>query len=296
MNVAVASGKGGTGKTTIAVNLAAMLARDGAPVRYLDCDVEEPNGHLFLKPVIEHTNETGILVPVIDEAVCTACGECVRVCEYRALVRLGKKVMLFAELCHGCGGCTMACPVKAISERQRPIGVVESGRAGQVLFVHGRLNVGEAMSPPLIRAVLAHATGDAINIVDAPPGTSCPVIASVRPAGFVLLVTEPTPFGLNDLGLALDMVRELGLPHAVVVNRADQATAMAREFCVKRRADIIGELPDDRRIAEAYSRGQLVAEALPEYAETFAGIWRALEERIARARQPAAARGSAGAP
>jgi MinD superfamily P-loop ATPase len=296
VNIAVASGKGGTGKTTVATNLAWVLARSGVAARYLDCDVEEPNGHLFLKPVIEHTEETGIPVPLIDEGACTACGECVRACEYRALVRLGTKMMLFAELCHGCGGCTLACPVKAITERQRPIGVVQRGKSGQVLFVHGRLNVGEAMSPPLIRAVLAHAGDGAVNIIDSPPGTSCPVITSVRPADLVVLVTEPTPFGLNDLGLALDMVRELGLTHAVVINRADRATDIARAFCAKRRVEIIGELPDDRRIAEAYSRGEMVCGALPEYTGVFAGMWRAVEERLGRARPPVCVAGNAGAP
>jgi MinD superfamily P-loop ATPase len=265
MNIAIASGKGGTGKTTIATNLAWVLNESGQKTRYLDCDVEEPNGHLFLKPRIAHTESAVIPVPAIDEAQCDACGECVRFCQYKALVRLGKTVMVFPELCHGCGGCTLICPKKAISERSKDIGIVEIGWSGTIGFVHGRLNIGEAMSPPLIRAVLTHAMADAINIIDAPPGTSCPVIASIRNADFVVLVTEPTPFGLNDLGLAMDVIHELGVPHGVVINRAETGNTDAQRFCEKRQVKIIAQIPEDRRFAEAYSRGQILSDIFPEY-------------------------------
>jgi MinD superfamily P-loop ATPase len=280
MNIAIASGKGGTGKTTVAVNLAWVLAGNGEKVRYLDCDVEEPNGHLFLKPRIEKTEPACIPVPVIDETKCDACGECVRFCQYKALVRLGKSAMVFPELCHGRGGCALVCPQKAITEGNKLIGAVETGSAGNVMFVHGRLNVGEAMSPPLIRKVLGHATDDAVNIIDAPPGTSCPVIASVRNADVVVLVTEPTPFGLNDLGLALDMVHEIGVPRAVVVNRADPSNNDASVFCKKRQVEIIAEIPDDRRIAEAYSRGEIVAVSVPDCAGYFKKLWKKIEGQV----------------
>src|SRR3989339_953592 len=273
MKIAIASGKGGTGKTTVAVNLAWMLGRMNECVRYLDCDVEEPNGHLFLNPVISKTETAGIPVPVIDESKCAACGECVRFCQYRALVRLGKIVMVFPELCHGCGGCMLICPHKAITEQNREIGSVEIGMAGKADFVQGRLNVGEAMSPPLIRKVLEHATDDAINIIDAPPGTSCPVITSVRNADFTVLVTEPTPFGLNDLGLALDMVCDMAMPHGVVVNRTESKATSARDFCEERGEDILAEIPDDRRIAEVYSSGKIICDALPVYERCFSAIW-----------------------
>jgi MinD superfamily P-loop ATPase len=279
MNIAIASGKGGTGKTTVATNLAVLLASDGNKVRYLDCDVEEPNGHLFLKPEITATATAAIPVPAIDESKCDGCGECARFCEYKALVRLGKTAMAFEELCHGCGGCMLVCPRQAITEKSKDIGMVESGVSGNVAFVHSRLNVGEAMSPPLIRAVLRNATADAVNIIDAPPGTSCPVIAAVRDADFTVLVTEPTPFGLNDLGLALDMVQELGIPHGVIVNRAEPGNNDAEIFCKKRQTDILAKIPDDRRIAEAYSRGDVILTAAPWIRTILIDLWDAIRKR-----------------
>jgi MinD superfamily P-loop ATPase len=276
MNIAIASGKGGTGKTTVATNLSLLLAGQGEKVAYLDCDVEEPNGHLFLKPRISETQAAFIPVPVIDESKCTACGECVRFCQYKALVRLGKTVMVFPELCHGCGGCMLVCPEQAISESGREIGFVETGSSGAIGFVHGRLTIGEAMSPPLIRSVLEKTAADGINIIDAPPGTSCPVIASIRKADFIVLVTEPTPFGLNDLGLALDMVEELTISHGVVINRAEAENSDAQEFCEKRQVQVLAQIPDDRRIAEAYSRGELVLATVPGIRDVFLKLWHSI--------------------
>jgi MinD superfamily P-loop ATPase len=280
MKIAIASGKGGTGKTTVSTNLALFVAESVNEVVYLDCDVEEPNGHLFLNPVITKTLPSPILIPVITQNKCQACGECVQFCEYRALVRLGKNVMVFPELCHGCGGCMLICPHRAITEQAREIGFVETGKPGKIGFVHGKLNIGEAMSPPLIRDVLRQVRTNDINIIDAPPGTSCPVIASIRDADFIILVTEPTPFGLNDLGLALDMVKELGIPHGVVVNRSEAGNLDAEEFCKTRQTEILTHIPDDRRIAESYSKGEMVLHTVPGIRNSIDELWQAILKRV----------------
>lgn len=276
MILAVASGKGGTGKTTIATNLAFLAARTERAVTYLDCDVEEPNGHIFLKPRIAASEPVFVPVPVVDESRCDLCGKCADICQYNAIVVLGKTVLPFPNLCHGCGGCALVCPTGAISETGREVGVVEEGSAGRVRFVHGRLRIGEAMSPPLIRAVKHRIPSDGVAIVDAPPGTSCPVIQAVRGSDFVLLVTEPTPFGLNDLKLAVEMLRALGLPFGVVVNRAGIGSDDVYDYCRKQSIEVLLRLPDDRRIAEAYSRGALALEALPEYRDDFAKLLEAV--------------------
>ncbi|MCL6559770.1 MAG: ATP-binding protein [Firmicutes bacterium] len=271
MTIAVASGKGGTGKTTVSANLACAAVEAGHETAYLDCDVEEPNGHLFLKPSLQGHTRVSVPVPEVDPGKCTACGACGEICQYSAILCINKNVLTFEKMCHGCGGCQLVCPAGAISEKGREIGVVEEGHAGRVAFLHGKLNIGEAMSPPLIKAVRSagQRRNGYLNIIDAPPGTSCPVISSIKGADYVLLVTEPTPFGLNDLGLALDMVRELGIPHAVVVNRSVPDNNLARDFCRERRVRILAEIPDDRKVAEAYSRGELAFAAVPGYRERF---------------------------
>ncbi len=279
MKIALASGKGGTGKTTIATNLARILSDRGEAVSYLDCDVEEPNGHLFLHPQIRKREAANIKVPVIAENRCTACGACVRFCAYNALVRLGKLVMVFPELCHGCGGCTRLCPESAISEGEREIGFVETGDAGGVRFVQGTLNVGEAMSPPLIRKVLEHTTSGGLNIIDAPPGTSCPVVTSLRSVDYAVLVTEPTPFGVNDLRLALDMAQELRIPHGVVINRDEESFGDVTDLCDSRSVPIVGRIPDDRRAAESYSRGEMIVDSVPGLSKVFTDIWRNIHMR-----------------
>ena len=280
MRIAIASGKGGTGKTTVATNLAYLASRNGRSVAYLDCDVEEPNGHIFLKPRITESKPIGNLTPVVDEAKCTLCGKCGQICQYSAIVCVGEKVLVYPELCHACGGCMLVCPVDAISEVTREMGKLETGHAGPIRFVQGLLNVGEAMSPPLIREVKATAPEVDLVIVDAPPGTSCPVIESVRDCDFVLLVTEPTPFGLNDLKLAIEMVRALKLPFGVVVNRADLGDRETRSYCESNRIRALAEIPDDRRIAEAYSRGEMACEAIPKYTSVFARLLSDIEEEV----------------
>ena len=285
--LAVASGKGGTGKTTLATNLAWVAASNGRAVCYLDCDVEEPNGHLFLKPQIEESIPVEVAVPKVDMAKCTLCGLCGEICQYSAIVCVGQKVLTFHELCHACGGCWLVCPEEAISEVPRQIGTLEQGRAWPkrearqpVEFAHGRLNIGEAMATPLIRAVKQRIPQKGLAILDAPPGTSCPVIETVRGSDHVLLVTEPTPFGLNDLRLAVETVRKLDLPFSVVINRSDVGDAGVRNYCLDQNIAILAEIPDDRRVAEAYSRGQMVAEVLPEYKDRFAEIHDRLQSFI----------------
>ena len=280
MRIAVASGKGGTGKTTVATNLAYVASEDGRSVAYLDCDVEEPNGALFLKPDIDETYPVHVSIPKVDPAKCTECGLCGKICEYSAIVPMKDKVLIFPELCHGCGGCWLVCPAGAITESHRATGRLDRGNAGKVQFIQGLLDIGQAMSPPVIRAVKAAAPDVDLVVIDAPPGTSCPVIESVRDADFVLLVTEPTPFGLNDLKLAAEMVRTLGLPFAVVINRADSHTSDTHAWCHGERIPILAEIPDDRRVAEAYSRGEMICEALPEYAGLFSDLLAQVEASV----------------
>jgi MinD superfamily P-loop ATPase len=266
MILAVASGKGGTGKTTVSVNLAKVF---GSPVQLLDCDVEEPNSHLFIHGTLRDRQTASIKVPEVDESRCDACGACGRFCQYHAIALLGSTPLIFPELCHGCGGCEKVCPRGAISEKERRIGVVETLEADGVTLIQGRLDVGVAMAPPLIRAVKSRLQGVSPAILDAPPGTSCPVVATIRGADFVALVTEPTPFGLHDLELAVDMVRELGIPFGVIINRVGAGDDRVHTFCGEKRIPLLLEIPDDRRIAEAYSRGELIVDALPEYRSLF---------------------------
>jgi MinD superfamily P-loop ATPase len=278
LRIAVASGKGGTGKTTIATNLAVVLAETEASVAYVDCDVEEPNGHIFLKPTITQTLEVSIPVPSIDEARCTLCGACGNACRYSAIVALPTKLLTFPKLCHGCGGCSLACSVGAIREVPRVTGVVETGVSGRLGFLRGRLDIGEAMAPPVIRAVLAAAPENSTLVLDAPPGTSCPTIESVKTADVVLLVTEPTPFGLHDLKLAVAMLRELGLPFGVVINRTGIGDGAALDYCATERIPVLLEVANDRAVAHAYSRGELAIHALPQLKPHFLALAAKLAE------------------
>jgi MinD superfamily P-loop ATPase len=280
--IAIASGKGGTGKTTVATNLVVTATQSGHRAVYGDCDVEEPNGHLFLRPEIETSDPLALEIPSVVEERCTGCGRCGEVCVYSAIVVINKKVLTFPELCHSCGGCWLACPEDAIEQGAREIGVVETGRAlDTVGFVQGRLRIGEAMAPPLIRAVKQRAPEDILQVFDAPPGTSCPVIQTVRDADYVVLVTEPTPFGLNDLRLAVEMLRELGKPFGVVINRSDVGDEGVRRYCAEEEIEILVEIPDDRKVAEAYARGEIAVRALPKYGELFKDL---LEKVVDRAK------------
>ncbi|OQY06659.1 MAG: (4Fe-4S)-binding protein [Planctomycetales bacterium 4572_13] len=280
MKIAIASGKGGTGKTTIATNLACSIAQMGSTAQYLDCDVEEPNGHIFLKPEIDQSQPVTIAVPQVDEEKCNGCGQCGKLCQYSAIICLKDKAMTFDQLCHSCGGCMLVCPTGAITEKPKEIGFVESGMAKGVHFGQGRLRIGDIHTPPLIKQVKARALAEGVVIVDAPPGTSCPVIEAVKGSDFILLVTEPTPFGLNDLKLAVGMVSELKIPFAVVVNRSEPDEQMTRQYCQDENIEIILEVPDDRRIAEAYSVGEMIVDILPEYKDIFTGLYETIAKKI----------------
>jgi len=273
LKIAIASGKGGTGKTTVATNLALFLSGMGRNVWYADCDVEAPNGHIFLKPHISQSRPVSIPVPKVDETRCTGCGECGKICRYSAIVCIKKKVLTFHELCHGCGGCMLACPVEAITEVPRQIGAVEEGTADGLGFVHGKLKIGEPMAPPLIRIVKKSVPAESETIVDAPPGTSCPVIESVKGADYVVLVTEPTPFGLNDLKLAVQMTQELRLPFGIVINRSDIGDGRVREYADGEGVPVLLEIPEDRTIAEAYSRGEMALSLGEKYREMFSRLF-----------------------
>ena len=271
MIVAVASGKGGTGKTTVAVNLARAIE---SKVLLIDCDVEEPNCHLFLNGTIGKTEVATVLVPFVNESLCIGCGECARFCEYNAIASFGTTPLIFPEMCHSCGGCAKFCPQHAIAEVDKRIGTIRTIGSDNITLVQGILDVGVVAPSPLIRQVKTYIQDDQLTILDAPPGTSCSVIATLHGADFVVLVTEPTSFGLNDLKLAVQTVRQLKLPFAVVINRADRDNNNVNNYCRSEDIPVLIEIPDDRQIAEVYSRGELLIKVIPKYRNIFSEIAR----------------------
>ncbi len=276
MLIGIASGKGGTGKTTVAVNLAAVIDE---PVRLLDCDVEEPNAHLFLKPEIRDTTELKMDVPEIDLQKCTFCRKCQEICQFNAIAVLPETALTFAELCHSCGGCFLVCEEKAINVSQRVLGTVYRGAAGSIGFAYGRMRVGEAMAPPLIRRLRSEPF-DGVTIIDAPPGTSCPVVHSLHECDFALLVTEPTPFGLNDLKLAVGVARKLTVPMGIVINRARPGARTINDYADSEGIPVVAELPFARRVAEAYARGKLLVDEIPEWRKLMTLIYRKIREAV----------------
>jgi len=266
MIISVASGKGGTGKTMVATNLARSI---GSGVQLLDCDVEEPNAHLFINPSFEESQRVFMPVPAVNEKNCTYCGKCADICRFKAIAVVNENVLVFEELCHSCGGCWEVCPEGAIQEGGRDLGVIEKGHSNGIEFIHGRLRVGEAMSPPLIKKVRYYQNPAKLTIIDAPPGTSCPVIASMKGSDFVLLVTEPTPFGLYDLKLAVAAAQILNIPHGLVINRCDLGDSKTKNYADEMNLPILMEIPFNREIAEAYSRGEMLVDVMPEWKDMF---------------------------
>ncbi|AQT68641.1 ParA-like protein [Anaerohalosphaera lusitana] len=279
--IAIASGKGGTGKTTVSTNLA-WTAADRFKSAYLDCDVEEPNGGIFLKPAIEASKTVHVDVPQVDISKCSGCGKCGRLCQYSAIAHLGgQNVITFENMCHSCGGCMRICPTGAITAKKMEIGTVSHGSAGKLRFAGGLLKLGSVRTPSLIHEVLAGDTDAELRFVDAPPGTSCPVIAAVRGADYVILVTEPTPFGLNDLRLAVDMCRALRLDCGLVINNAYGEYVPLDEYVDEQELEVLGRIEYDRKIAEAYSRGEMIVDSLPTYGKVFGRILdRVLEHMV----------------
>lgn len=277
MILSIASGKGGTGKTTVATNLALALE---SGVQLLDCDVEEPNGALFIQPEWTSRETFYAMVPEVDEDACTRCGQCAELCQFKAITVIGDTVLTFPELCHSCGGCVRVCPEDAVSEAGRPLGVIRMGNRNGLAFADAVLNVGVAFAPPLIRRVRSETLPDRKVIIDAPPGTSCPVIAAVKGTDFVLMVTEPTPFGLSDLKLAAEVVRILDIPCGLVVNRAGLEYEDVHGFAKEKGIPILMEIPFDRRIAEAYSRGEALVDGTSEWRDRFLHLYGRIEDIV----------------
>lgn len=275
MIVAVASGKGGTGKTTVASSLAVTW---NSPVQVVDLDVEAPNLHLFLHPEITGRRSAYLTVPEADQEKCTACRACSDLCQFKAVSVMGEYVLVFPEMCHGCGGCLAVCPTGALTETFRELGQVEEGRRGEIKFLMGRLRVGEAMSPPLMRQVFRMLDTSRDVIIDAPPGTSCPAMTAVSEADFILLVSEPTPFGFHDLKLAREAFEPLEVPMGLVVNRAGLGDRSIYGYARDTDLPILLEIPYSQEAAQAYSQGQIVAETIPSLRDDFVGLAAAISD------------------
>ena len=279
MVISVASGKGGTGKTLVATSLALALS-DKDKVQLLDCDVEEPNAHIFLSSAMNQSQPVFLPIPKVDETKCTYCGKCAEVCAYNAIAVIKEKVLIFPELCHGCGACSYLCPESAITEEGKEIGIVERGNSRNIDFIQGKLNIGEIAAPAIIREVKKHIDPTSVVIIDVSPGTSCPVVEAVKDSDFCLLVTEPTPFGLNDLSLAVEVVRKLDIPCGVVINRGGVGDEKVEQYCHEQDIPVLLRIPLDRNIASLYSKGIPLIEGIPEWRKAFLKLSQDIEAMV----------------
>ncbi len=279
MKIAIASGKGGTGKSFVATNLAYALS-ESHQVSLVDCDVEEPNAALFLNPEIRDKREITIKVPVIDNSKCTGCRLCSSHCEFHALITVKDKTYVFEELCHGCGFCMRICPQGAIGEKDKVIGEFKYGFVGRMDFYMGEMKVGTELATPVIRYVKDKIKDRGIVIFDSPPGTSCPVVETIEGCDFVVLVSEPSPFGLNDLKLAVETVKSMGLKFGVVENRAMEGVNIIKDYLKEENIPLLSEIPLDREIAEVYSHGKLVVREIPAYRDRFLMIYDEIVKRV----------------
>ena len=275
MKVAIASGKGGTGKTAIATNLAVSNN-----ITLFDCDVEEPNAHLFFDIKLQKVEDVCLKIPIIDEKKCTLCGKCSKFCQYNAIAVLPSHVLFFPELCHGCSGCKLICPEGAISEGERSIGVIEKGTVNKIDFYRGILNIGEAMATPIIKALKKRIKESKDVILDSPPGNACPMIETIKDVDYCILVTEPTPFGLYDLKLAVDIVKKFNLPFGVIINKDGIGNKGVEKYCMEEGIEILMKIPYSREIASLYSKGKLFALEMQEWKEKFQELFMVIREKI----------------
>jgi MinD superfamily P-loop ATPase len=278
--IAVASGKGGTGKTTVAVGLALALRGNVGEFQFIDCDVEEPNADLLMKPVFNGTRAVAVDIPKVDLSKCTGCGKCKDICQYNAIAVVKGEALIFENLCHGCGGCALVCPEKAITEEAKTIGKIDEGSLDGIRFLRGLLNVGEPMATPIIRALRAEASEGLLTILDAPPGTACPVIATVKDCAFCILVTEPTPFGLYDLDLMVQVIRELGVPGGIVINKDDVWSKHIERYAAEHDLPVLMKIPFSREIAVMYSKGMPLSLADKSWDERFYELYLKIDEAV----------------
>lgn len=273
MKIAVLSGKGGTGKTTVSASLSATIK----PSQYVDCDVEEPNGYIFLKPEIKQSIPVNVEIPSVDEAICTGCGACAKACQFHALAAIKNKVILFPEICHHCGACYIACKPGAITASERTIGVIEMN--DDQTFAQGKLHIGEPVAVPVIKRLKEYLRKDIPVIIDCSPGASCTVVQSLEGCDFCLLVTEPTPFGLHDLKIAVSLVKKLGFPFGIVINKALENNSLLEDYCKKEGIEILLKIPYSKEIAESYSGGTLPVQS-KEWTERFTELYDRIKERV----------------